>query len=104
MGLRGFLNPLSRGSARRQMDFVSSLEGAYLAELLESVGGANVLLVGETTSIAVCRAELSSPSLEDGYVRFRSNTAAADRASLKFGAKLLFLAKIVHDEEHSKGG
>jgi hypothetical protein len=36
-------------------------------------------------------------------VRFAMNTGAADRSGLKFSSKLLALAKIVHDQGHSKG-
>jgi hypothetical protein len=32
------------------------------------------------------------------------NIDAADRSGLKFSSKLLAVAKIVHDEGHSKGG
>jgi hypothetical protein len=43
-------------------------------------------------------------TLEDSRVRFAINTDAVDRSGLKFSSKLLALAKIVHDDEHSKGG
>jgi hypothetical protein len=43
-------------------------------------------------------------ALEDNHVRFTISTDSADRSGLKFSSKLLALAKIVHDEGHSKGG
>ena len=88
---------------RCQTVFVSSSESAHLAEILESLRGANVLLVGETAGFAASGGIIEF-TLEDGHVRFTINTDAADRAGLKFSAKLLSLAKIVHDEGHSKGG
>jgi hypothetical protein len=86
-----------------QMVFVSSLESAHLAEILESLRGANILLVGETNGFAASGGTIEF-TLEDNHVRFTINPDAADRAGLKFSAKLLALAKIVHDEGHSKGG
>jgi hypothetical protein len=87
---------------RCQIVFVSSSESPHLAEILESLRGANVLLVGETNGFATSGGTIEF-TLEDNYVRFTINTDAAGRAGLKFSAKLLALAKIVHDEEHSKG-
>jgi hypothetical protein len=90
--------------ARRcQMVFVSSSESAHLAEILESLRGANVLLVGETSGFAAAGGTIEF-TLEDNRVRFTINTDAADRAGLMFSSKLLALAKLVHDEAHSKGG
>jgi YfiR/HmsC-like len=88
---------------RCQTVFVSSSESAHLPEIFESLLGANVLLVGETTGFAASGGIIEF-TLEDGHVRFTINTDAADRAGLKLSAKLLALAKIVHDEGHSKGG
>jgi YfiR/HmsC-like len=86
-----------------QMLFVSSSELPHLAEILESLRGANILIIGETTGFATSGGTIEF-TLEDGHVRFTINTDAANRAGLKFSAKLLSLAKIVHDEGHSKGG
>ena len=93
-----------RADARRcQMLFVSSSESPHLPEILESVQGTNVLLVGETNGFAASGGTIEF-TLEDSHVRFTINTDAADRAGLKFSSKLLALARIVHNEGHSKGG
>jgi len=93
-----------QAEARRcQIVFVSSSESARLAEILKSLRGANTLIVGETNGFAASGGTIEF-TLEDNRLRFTINTDAADRAGLKFSAKLLSLAKIVHDEGHSKGG
>jgi YfiR/HmsC-like len=85
-----------------QMVFVSSSESAHLAEILESLRGANVLVVGETSGFAAAGGTIEF-TLEDNRVRFTINTDAADRAGLMFSSKRLALAKLVHDEGRSKG-
>jgi hypothetical protein len=85
------------------MVFVSSLESAHLSEIIGSLQGANVLLVGETNGFAASGGTIEF-TLEDNHVRFAINPDAADRSGLKFSSKLLALAKIVHDEGHSKSG
>lgn len=93
-----------RTEARRcQVVFVSSSENAHLAEILESVRGANVLLVGDTIGFAAAGGTIEL-TLEDNRVRFTINTDAAGRTGLTFSSKLLALAKLVRDAEHSKGG
>jgi len=86
-----------------QMVFVSSVESPHLAEIIGSLHGANVLLVGETNGFASLGGTIEF-TLEDNRVRFAINPDAADRSGLKLSSKLLALAKIVHDEGHSKGG
>src|ERR1700674_3532339 len=91
-----------KAEARRcQMVFVSSSESAHLADIVGSLRGANVLLVGETNGFAASGGTIEF-TLEDNHVRFAINTDAADRSGLKFSAKLLALAKLVHDEWHLK--
>ncbi len=95
-----------KGQSRRSTlpnAFVSSSESPHLPEILESVQGTNVLLVGETNGFAASGGTIEF-TLEDSHVRFTINTDAADRAGLKFSSKLLALARIVHNEGHSKGG
>jgi hypothetical protein len=90
--------------ARRcRMVFISSSESAHLADILESLRGANVLTVGETNGFAAAGGTIEF-TLQDNRVRFAINTDAANRAGLMFSSKLLALAKIVHDEGPSKGG
>jgi uncharacterized protein DUF4154 len=90
-------------AARRcQMVFVSSSESPHLADLVDVLRGLNVLLVGETNGFAASGGTIEL-TLEEKHVRFTINTDAAGRAGLKFSAKLLALAKIVHDEGRSRG-
>jgi YfiR/HmsC-like len=86
-----------------QIVFVSSSEIPHLADIIEAVRGENVLLVGETNGFAASGGTIEF-TLEDDRVRFAINTDAADRSGLKFSSKLLALAKLVHDQEHAKGG
>jgi hypothetical protein len=84
-----------------QMVFVSSLESAHLAEIVESIRGAHVLLAGESTGFAASGGTIEF-TLEDNHVHFTINTDAANRSGLKFSSKLLALAKIVHDQARPK--
>jgi hypothetical protein len=86
-----------------QIVFVSSSESAHLAEILGSLQRANVLLVGDTNGFAALGGTIEF-TLDNNQVRFTINTDASARSGLKFSSKLLALAKIVHDQEHSKGG
>ena len=86
-----------------QMVFISSSESARLPEIFASLQGTDVLLVGETPGFAASGGTIEF-TLEDNHVRFTINLDAADRSGLKFSSKLLALAKIVHEERHSKGG
>ena len=86
-----------------QIVFVSSSESPHLADIVVTLRGANVLLVGETTGFAANGGTIEF-TLENDSVRFAINTDAADRSGLTFSSKLLALAKLVRDEEHSKGG
>jgi len=82
--------------------FVSASESAHLSEILEGLRGAKVLLVGDMAGFAASGGMIEF-ILEENHVRFAINVDAADRAGLKISAKLLALAKIVHDASHSKG-
>jgi YfiR/HmsC-like len=86
-----------------QMVFISSSESAHLAEIIGSLNGANVLLVSDINGFATSGGTIEF-TLDDNHVGFRINTDAVGRSGLKFSSKLLALAKIVHDEGHSKGG
>jgi hypothetical protein len=86
-----------------QIVFVSSSESAHLTDIVGTLRGASVLLVGETNGFAASGGTIGF-TLEDNHVRFAINTDAADRSDLKFSSKLLALAQIVHDQEHAKGG
>jgi hypothetical protein len=86
-----------------QIVFVSSSESPRLTEIIETVQGANVLLVGETNGFAAMGGTIEF-TLEESHVRFTINTDAVDRSGLMFSSKLLSLATIVRDEGHEKGG
>lgn len=92
-----------KAEARRcQIVFVSSSESAHLAEILISLQGANVLLVGETNGFAASGGTIEF-TLEENHVRFSINTDAVNRSGLRFSSKLLALAKIVRDQGPPKG-
>ena len=86
-----------------QMVFVGYFESAHLAEILEGLRGAHVLLAGESNKFAVSGGTIEF-TLEDNHVHFTINTDAANRSGLKFSSKLLALARIVHDQGvHDQG-
>jgi hypothetical protein len=91
------------GARHCEIVFISSSESAHLPEILESLRGASVLLVGETSGFASSGGTIEF-TLEDNRVRFMINTDTVDRTGLAFSSKLLSLAKLVHDEGHSNGG
>jgi hypothetical protein len=93
-----------KAQARRcQVVFVSSSESTHQSEILESLRGASMLLVGEANNFATSGGTIQFTT-EDNHVRFTINIDAANRSGLNFSSKLLGLAKIVHDEANSKGG
>jgi YfiR/HmsC-like len=79
-----------------QVAFISASEKDHMRELLQSVRGANVLLVGETTGFAAAGGAIQF-QLQDNHIRFSINPDAAERAGLCVSSKLLSLATIVHD-------
>jgi YfiR/HmsC-like len=83
--------------------FVSSPETAHLSEIIASLQKANVLLMSEMNGFAASGGTIEF-TIEENHVRFTINIDAVDRSGLKFSSKLLAVAKIVHDEGHSKGG
>ena len=76
--------------------FVSGSEDGRLAQVLRSVAGRHVLVVGETPRFAERGAPIGFRS-EGAKVRFDINPAAVDRAGLKMSSQLLKLARIVRD-------
>jgi hypothetical protein len=86
-----------------QIVFVSSAESPHVADIVGTLRGTNVLLIGETSGFAASGGTIEF-TLEDNHVRFTINADAANRSGLKFSSKLLALAQIVHDQEHAKGG
>jgi hypothetical protein len=80
-----------------QMVFVSPSEQTNLLAIMDSLQGANVLLVGETHDFAASGGTIEL-TLENNHVRFTINLDAANRAGLRIDSRLLALATIVHDE------
>ena len=77
-----------------QIAFIAAAERKLLPAILDSVGRAGVLTVGETEDFAR-RGGVISFFLDGNHVRFEVNVDAAERAGLKISSKLLNLAKIV---------
>ncbi len=85
-----------------QLVFVSSRESKLLFEILNSLKGASALVVGESEGFAE-RGGGVQFFLEDNKLRFAVNVDAVQRARLTVSAKLLALARIVHDQGNPKG-
>ena len=85
-----------------QLVFVSAREDKLLSEILNSLKGASALVVGESEGFAD-RGGAVQFFLEDNKLRFAVNVDAVQRARLTVSAKLLALARIVHDQGHRKG-
>ena len=80
-----------------QILFISSSENRHLSELLESLAGKSILLVGETGTFAQLGGTIDFV-LQENHVRFKVNVDAAGRARLKISSKLLALAEVVRDD------
>ncbi len=85
-----------------QLVFVSDSEGKQLPEILRSLKGASVLVVGESEDFAE-RGGAVQFFIENNKLRFAINVDAIHRAHLQASSKLLALARIVHDNGHPKG-
>lgn len=81
---------------RCQVVFVNASESAHVSELVASLRGRNVLLVGEAEEFAGSGGTIQF-FLQDNRVRFVINPDAASRAGLKLSSKLLALATVVRD-------
>lgn len=90
----------------RRIEEVSDLTGCHILYLdqryrsdareLEAVAGASVLTVGESRGFS--RGGIIGFFWVDNKLRFEINVDAAHRARLELSARLLALAKVVHDE------
>lgn len=85
-----------------QLVFVSEREEKHLPEILNSLKGASVLVVGEGEDFAERGGGIQF-YLEGNRVRFAVNVDALQRGRLSVSSKLLALARIVHDKGHPKG-
>jgi hypothetical protein len=80
-----------------QMVFISSSESRNYSDIIDSLRGASILLVGETDGFATSGGIIEFAVAEE-HVRFAINPDAAERAGLQVSSKLLALAKIVHSK------
>jgi len=85
-----------------QLVFVSQKEEKQLREILNSLKGASVLVVGEGEDFAESGGAVQF-FLENNKLRFAINVDAIQRAHLQASSKLLALARIVHDNGHPRG-
>ncbi len=76
--------------------FICPSEKKRLKQILQSLAGTNILTIGDTKGFAQ-QGVIINFYIKDEKVRFEINVDAAKRANLKISAKLLRLAKIVHD-------
>lgn len=77
--------------------FVMDAEGKNLPRILEILGDAPVLLVGESENFAA-KGGMIGFFVEQNRVRFEMNIDAARRAHLTISSKLLSLARIVKEK------
>jgi len=85
-----------------QLVFISEADDKRLPDVLNSLKGASVLVVGESNGF-VERGGGIQFYLEDKTLRFAVNLDAIARARLSVSSKLLALARIVHDPGRPKG-
>ena len=85
-----------------QVLFVSAKEDKSLPDILSSARGSSLLVVGESEDFAQRGGGIQFV-LEANKLRFAVNVDALQRARLSVSAKLLTMAKIVHDSDHPKG-
>jgi hypothetical protein len=78
-----------------QIVFVSASERRHLPDVLASLKGASVLVVGDVDGFAAAGGAIEL-TLQENRVRFAINPGAADGAGLKISSQLLALATIVH--------
>lgn len=77
-----------------QIVFVGASDRKQAREIIEMLGTASVLTVGDMQGFAKCGGMINF-TMEDHRVRFEINMVAAERAHLRISAKLLSLAKSV---------
>ena len=83
-----------------QIVFVSASEKHHLPDVLASLKGANVLVIGDVDGFAAAGGAIEL-TLQDSRIRFAINPGAADGAGLKISSQLLALATIVHSTPES---
>jgi hypothetical protein len=79
------------------MLFVGAASEAGAGEVAGAIGGAPVLLVGESDGFATSGGAINFFT-DDNKIRFEINPRAAEAAGLRVSSRLLRVAKIVSDE------
>jgi hypothetical protein len=82
------------------MVFIPVTAEDQAAKVIRGLKGSSTLTVGETKEFAA-RGGIINLMAEGNKLHFEVNLLAAERAGLKISAKMLALAKIVHDESPS---
>lgn len=77
-----------------QVLFIAASEGDRLAPILDKLGDAPTLTIGDTDGYAELGIMVNF-YIDENKVRFEVNPEAASRVRLKFGSQLLKLARIV---------
>ncbi len=77
-----------------EMVYVGTGDPRRVAEILDALGGASVLTVGDISGFAAMGGTIGFV-VEDKRVHFEINTGAAERAHLRISSRLLSLARIV---------
>ncbi len=85
-----------------QIVFVGVSDDKRLPEILDSLKGTSALVVGETESFAERGGSIQF-FLDDNRLRFAVNVDAVKRERVNVSSKLLALARIVHDQDPTKG-
>ena len=83
--------------------FVDSSEDKHLPEIVDRLNAGATLLVGESPDFASRGGDIQF-YMQDGKIRFAINVDAVQRSRLTVSAKLLALARIVHDDGHFTAG
>jgi hypothetical protein len=82
------------------MVFVPATAEGQATRILRGLKGSSTLTVGETEGFAVLGGIINLTA-DGNTLHFEVNLLAAERAGLKISAKMLALAKIIHDEKCS---
>ena len=75
-----------------QVLFISASEDRHLNKIMESIRGASVLTIGESTQFGQSGGMIRFV-IQDNKVRFEINASAAGQANLRISSKLLALSK-----------
>jgi hypothetical protein len=81
------------------MIFVPVTEEGQAAKIVRGLKGSSTLTVGETEGFAALGGIINL-TVESSRLHFEVNLLGAERARLRISAKMLALAKIVHNDEH----